>query len=84
MENPSAFPVSTPGFTYGDGSTEMPNTEYGMTLRDYFAAKAMQGILASYANPATTSIPADEQAAAWAYGYADAMLAARTVQPIKA
>lgn len=52
----------------------------GMTLRDYFAAKAMQGILAypgcelmgSYHNNATP-----DSAAISAYTYADAMLKIR-------
>ena len=45
----------------------------GMTLRDYFAARAMQGLLAY-------PIPSDPNAdviADWAYEQADAMLAAR-------
>lgn len=46
----------------------------GMSLRDYFAAKAMQGWSA---NP----IPQDssiQEVAEWAYRQADAMLAARS------
>lgn len=44
--------------------------EQGMTMRDYFAAKAMQGLLASNAG-------FDEQGIAhYAYLVADAMLAA--------
>ena len=50
----------------------------GMTLRDYFAAQAMQGMLShpecDY-TPMTAS--AQTQAAADAYGMADAMVAAR-------
>lgn len=42
----------------------------GMTLRDYFAAKAMQVMLADEAAP-------EESIAKWAYRQADAMLAAR-------
>ena len=42
-----------------------------MTLRDYFAAKAMQGMLA-----AGEGVPS-EKLAKWAYDVADAMLAAR-------
>jgi len=44
----------------------------GMTLRDYFAAKAMQAILSdpNYSNP-------DDKLAASAYYIADAMLKAR-------
>ena len=51
----------------------------GMTLRDYFAAKAMQGIVASYANPQAMNIPDAEDVSRWSrwvYQYADAMLAA--------
>ena len=55
-----AFPPSNPGYAHG------------MTLRDYFAAKAMQGGLAH-------NRPAADTAgwAKWAYQVADAMLAAR-------
>ncbi len=42
----------------------------GMTLRDYFAAKAMQTF-------ASTKELGDEQVASWAYATADAMLKAR-------
>jgi hypothetical protein len=46
-----------------------------MTLRDYFAAKAMQGILAgSYADGLDLT---ENQVAVAAYGQADAMLKAR-------
>jgi hypothetical protein len=53
---------------------------HGMTLRDYFAAKAMQGLLA---HPECKQVD-DEVAAAVgveAFCVADAMLAAREVQP---
>ena len=46
----------------------------GMTLRDYFAAKAMQGILCS------GSQWPDQKIAELAYSMADAMLAGREVQ----
>ena len=45
----------------------------GMSLRDYFAAKAMQGILA---NPDWSAD--EEQIAYLAYSHADKMLAARS------
>ena len=45
-----------------------------MTLRDYFAAKAMQGFMANKANP-MQYLPEDD--AKWAYKIADAMLKAR-------
>ena len=47
-------------------------TEDGMTLRDYFAAAALQGIISNLQNPTE-----DMQIATLAYGMADAMLAAR-------
>lgn len=46
----------------------------GMTLRDYFAAKAMQGALA---NPEVKETA--EARSEWAYEIADAMLKAREV-----
>ena len=48
----------------------------GMTLRDYFAAKAMQ----SYWSDPTVAGDL-KTAAAWAYDMADAMLKARDGQP---
>lgn len=47
----------------------------GMTLRDYFAAKAMQGLLAQSQGAALGSTV--ETAAEYAYAMADAMLKAR-------
>ena len=46
----------------------------GMTLRDYFAAKAMQGLLASL--PSDTTLY-DSNVAKWSYEMADAMLKSR-------
>jgi hypothetical protein len=46
---------------------------YGMTLRDYFAAKAMQGILASWAKETCMY----EEVSAISYEMADEMLKAR-------
>lgn len=51
------------------------NPQLGMTLRDYFAAKAMQGFMANKSNPMHYQPEAD---AGWAYMIADAMLAARS------
>jgi len=48
----------------------------GMTLRDYFAAKAMQGILAGKL-PITMKTDADQLIAIVAYQIADSMLIAR-------
>ena len=47
----------------------------GMTLRDYFAAKAMQ---AAATNPTGADGFTFDQRAEWAYQQADAMLKART------
>ncbi len=58
MNNPHAFPVETKDYV-----------QLGMTLRDYFAAKAMQGILFEGLEP--------EETAKHAYAMADAMLKAR-------
>lgn len=50
----------------------------GMTLRDYFAAKALQGMLACPEEPGTPDdLNWEKYLAELAYGYADAMLAAR-------
>lgn len=45
----------------------------GMTLRDYFAAKALQGLLSHNSNGNAS----DKNIAEWAYSQADAMLRAR-------
>lgn len=54
-------------------------TEDGMTLRDYFAAKALQGWLASYPADAVHPVAAENtaQVAKQAYMMADAMLKER-------
>ncbi len=59
-----AFPVA-----YGGGRIE------GMTLRDYFAAKALQGLLVATVTPIT--VWSQDDVAETAYKMADAMLKAR-------
>ena len=49
----------------------------GMTLRDYFAAKAMQGLITSASLSRTESWYDEERVAESAYKMADAMLKAR-------
>jgi hypothetical protein len=66
--NDRAFPS-----TFHNGWGE---PEKGMTLRDYFAAKAMQGIIASE-QPGDEEFATLEMCARDAYKYADAMLKAR-------
>ena len=51
----------------------------GLSLRDYFAAKAMQGLLAQSCGTALGSDPT--HGAQYAYQMADAMLAARKPNP---
>lgn len=64
------------------GLSGLPNGEFihgreGMTLRDYFAAKAMQGFIAGlYADTNNHGFTVEGNVAA-AYAYADAMLKAR-------
>lgn len=63
-----AFPLPA---SYNANGETLNYPEYGMSLRDYFAAKALQGLLAS-----ETQASPDVFAAA-AYQAADAMLKAR-------
>jgi hypothetical protein len=58
MNNTPAFPL--------------PNMNTGMTLRDYFAAKAMQGLISEPSTQGTM-----EEFANRAYKVADAMMKAR-------
>ena len=59
MNNPPAFPI------------HWENHSEGMTLRDYFAAKAMQAIISVHDNTTLEFVSGK------AYQYADAMLKAR-------
>ena len=62
-----AFPITHAGNTCATT---------GMTLRDYFAAKAMEGFIA-YATHKGIYAPPDEELANVSYQLADAMLKAR-------
>jgi hypothetical protein len=74
-----AFPVSTGHHP----DTMMKDPRIGMTLRDYFAGKAMQGLLAA-GTEAQFCFSGDTTLAAISYGIADAMLAERerTTRPV--
>lgn len=48
----------------------------GMTLRDYFAAKALEGLIAQSHGTAIASNP--QMGAGWAYRVADAMIEERS------
>ncbi len=71
-----AFPTSTYEFN-GDGKV-LPYQQDGMTLRDYFAAKAMaayiSGHIAHYGHESYWDVG---NLSSQAYGLADAMLRAR-------
>ena len=49
---------------------------FGMTLRDYFAAKAMQAYITAYVNTGRQE-PDHSYIPVWAYETADAMIQAR-------
>jgi hypothetical protein len=66
MNNPPAFPI-------GSGDMRDPT---GMTLRDYFAAKAMQAVITGYATQNKVDSYCDYWAG-FAYEMADAMLRTR-------
>lgn len=68
-----AFPIfSAEGFPTHDSNVD-ENVLSGMTLRDYFAAKALSGMCAGA--PGSHLVPPN--AAKLAYEYADSMLAER-------
>ena len=64
-----AFPLQSIGPDFAPGYA-------GMTLRDYFAAKAMQGLLAAQVHGFNDQ-PAKGPFASMAYEMADAMMKAR-------
>ncbi len=68
-KTPQAFPYS--------GEGDELNYSKGMTLRDYFAAKAMQGILASNTEHEHEDAHIFNAIAEASYKQADAMLKAR-------
>jgi hypothetical protein len=53
---------------------DLADNEHGLTMRDYFAAKVMQGMMA---NGQVLKLVSDETLASAAYEMADAMLKAR-------
>ena len=66
-----AFPVLDTGPDY------YPNFRPGMSLRDWFAGQALQGMAVTLIREKVFD---QKEVARWAYGYADAMLAARLTQ----
>jgi hypothetical protein len=78
MNNPPAFPGKQKALLikseHSDIAKEYEIDQNGMTLRDYFAAKAMQGLLS---DPDWRQDMDFEETAHAAYKQADAMLKAR-------
>ena len=70
MNNPPAFPQKRQIYRMGYATKEYEPVE-GMTLLDYFAAKAMQGMMVDVEQPRCDYI------ADIAYKMADAMMKAR-------
>jgi hypothetical protein len=84
-ENPVAFPNPGMYFVRDNESVEINPTTYGMSLRDYFAAKALQGFLANSGGPIQPNGMTGwgltncdvKYVAEYSYDFADAMLLAR-------
>ena len=79
-----AFPHDVNSITFSEGNEEGVLIGQGMTLRDYFAAKAMAtyllnvGILWTGKPPSAESLAVIKEVSEAAYAVADAMLAARS------
>jgi ATP phosphoribosyltransferase len=75
-----AFPVAQSQWSSDAQERVIVATDYGMTLRDYFAAKAMQGlILNSQGTQGYDFALIQSTGAELAYEFADAMLKARAL-----
>jgi len=72
--NPNAFPISGYSAKNLNEGYGCYDEELGMSLRDYFAAKAMQGIISNPGGPA----PKWDKVARDSYAAADAMLEERS------
>ena len=72
-----AFP-----FIFDDAIAKQRHVYMGMTLRDWFAGKAMQSIILSWQNVATSDVKSESEllliTAEDAYRFADAMLKERS------
>lgn len=68
-----AFPLADPNMINPMSVAEYEQAAHGMSMRDYFAAKAMQSLLARYGHQAGEL----DELARNAYDCADAMLAER-------
>ena len=70
MKKETGGPAFARPYSHDNFNDETELAQHGMTLRDYFAAHAMQGKIAAGAT-------GYEDVAFYAYKYADAMLKAR-------
>lgn len=80
MNNSKHIEDGGPAYPMPSGPEPRVNSSTGMSLRDYFAAKAMQGILANEdirSDGRGTGIGTPGQNARNAYAQADAMLKER-------
>jgi hypothetical protein len=74
----SAFPTGGAEWSESTHSYDIAPLTGGMTLRDYFAAKAMQAMISTAAGPCMFGLDGVEpNVSAAAYKVADAMLEAR-------
>ena len=72
-KNKPAYPKPMSGFTYSDGSYECEPGESGVTIRQYYAAKAMQAMLTSRLYSGTVYVDSNVIAKD-AFAIADAMI----------
>ncbi|WP_431290427.1 hypothetical protein [Burkholderia cepacia] len=73
-----AFPIADPFALNPRDKADMERLASGMTLRDYFAAKAMAAHISRFqAEENSIDFPRDDTIAQWAYEHADAMIRAR-------
>ena len=69
------MPKNPPAFPHQYGASEHGASEQGMTLRDYFAAKAMQGLCVD----GLSNVLMTHQIAKMSFNIADAMLKQREI-----
>ena len=72
-----AFPTHRLQWDYGSDDRELATKHSGMSMRDYFAAKAMQAQLTAFWAMETHHGWSHDEIAREAYKMADAMLTAR-------
>ena len=73
----AAFPCMPPQDTAAGSAVGYPHPEGGMSLRDYFAAKALPGLMYMVAHGAHGPASSPDGCASEAYKLADAMLRER-------